>query len=71
MDEMNIRSAFLQDAAANMIEKVISQKIGARPEIQFNDPIQMSYDGDKAKGHLNFDVELKKEDLEMLIKKLV
>ena len=54
-----------------MIEKVISQKIGARPEIQFNDPIQMSYDGDKAKVHLNFDVELKKEDLEMLIKKLV
>ena len=71
MDEMNIRSAFLQDAAANMIEKGIRQKIGARPDIQFNNQIQMSYDGDKAKVHLNFDVELKKEDLEMLIKKLV
>ena len=71
MDEMNIRSSFLQDAVANMIEKLISKKIGYRPEIQFNDPIKMNDDGDKATVHLNMDVELKKEDLEGLINKLV
>ena len=27
MDEMNIRSAFLKNAIANIIEKVINQKI--------------------------------------------
>lgn len=70
MDEMNIRSNFLQDAIANMIEKLISQKTGYRPEIQFNDPIRMNYDGDKATVHLNMDVELKREDLETLLKKL-
>ena len=70
MDEMNIRSGFLQDAIANMIEKIISQKTGYRPEIQFNDPIRMNYDGDIAKLHLNIDVELKREDLETLLKKL-
>ena len=70
MDEMNIRSNFLQDAIANMIEKLISQKTGYRPEIQFNDPIRMNYDGDKAAVHLNMDVELKREDLETLLKKL-
>ena len=71
MDEMNIRSSFLQDAFANMIEKLISQKTGCRPEILFKDPIQMNYDGDKATVHLCFDVEMKKEDLETLVKKLV
>ena len=53
-----------------MIEKLISQKTGYRPEIRFNDPIRMNYDGDKAAVHLNMDVELKREDLETLLKKL-
>ena len=70
MDEMNIRSEFLKEAIANMIEKLISQKTGYRPEIRFIDPIQMSIDRDLAKVHLNFDVEMNKEDLDALIKKL-
>ena len=56
MDEMNIRSAFLKNAIANIIEKVINQKIGCRTEITFNDPIQMTCDDDKAMVHLNVDV---------------
>ena len=40
MDEMNIQSKVLQDAIANTIERLISQKTGYRPEIQFNDPIR-------------------------------
>ena len=70
MDEMNIRSSLLQGAIANLIEKKISQKTGWRPKIQFMDPIRVAYDGDKATAHVNVDVELKKEDLEMLLKKL-
>ena len=71
MDEMNIRSSFLQNAIADMIEKIISQKNGYRPEISFNDPIQLNYDGDKAMVHVSMDVELRKEDLETLLKKLM
>ena len=71
MDEMNIRSNFLQEAIANTIEKIISQKAGYRPEIQFTDPIRMNYDGDKATVHVSVDIELKKEDLEALLKKLM
>lgn len=70
MDEMNICSSFLQDAIANMIEKLIYEKIGCRPELCFNDPIRMNFDGDKATVHLNLDAELKREDLETLLKKL-
>ena len=71
MDEMNIRSAFLKNAIANIIQKVINQKIGCRTEITFNDPIQMTCDDDKAMVHLNVDLEMKKEDLERLLKKLL
>ena len=70
MDEVNIRSSLLQNAIAGIIEKVVRQKTGYHPQIQFNDPIQIRYDGDKAKVHLNFDAELSKEDLEELIRKL-
>lgn len=71
MDEMNIRSRFLQDAIARIITKKISQKTDYKPELQFNDPIRMNFDGDKATVHLNIDIELKKEDLETLLKKLM
>ena len=71
MDEMNIRSSFLQEAIANMIEKLIDQKTGYRPDIHFNDPIRLSYDGDKAVAHLNLDLELKRDDLEGMLRGLM
>ena len=70
MDEVNIRSSLLQNAIAGIIGKVVRQKTGYHPQIQFNDGIRITYDGDKAKVHLNVDAELKKEDLEALIRKL-
>lgn len=71
MDEMNIRSSFLQEAVANMIEKLVEQKTGYRPDIHFNDPIRLSYDGDKAVAHLNLDLELKRDDLEGMLRGLI
>ncbi len=71
MDEMNIRSSFLQEAIANLIEKLISQKAGFRPDIHFNDPIRVTYDGEKALAHVNLDLELKREDLEGLLQGLM
>ena len=38
------------------IENLISRKTGYRPVIRFNDPIRISYDGDKALAHLNLDI---------------
>ena len=70
MDEVNIRSSLFQNAIAGIIEKVVREKTGYHPQIQFNDGIRITYDGDKAKVHLNVDAELKKEDLEALIRKL-
>ena len=70
-DEMNIRSSFLQGIISNVIGKVVSKKMGFTPDIHFNDPIQMSFDGDKARVHLSVDVEMNKEDLEGLLKKVL
>ena len=70
MDEVNIRSSLLQNAIAGIIQKLVRQKTGYHPQIQFNDPIRITYDGDKAKVHMNIDAELEKEDLEALIRKL-
>ena len=71
MDEVNIKSELLQNAIAGIIEKIVKKKTGYHPQIQFNDAIHMTYDGDKVIIHLNMNAELEKTDLEALIKKLV
>ena len=70
MDEVNIRSSLFQNAIAGILERFIRQKTGCQPQLQFNDPIHITYDGDKAKVHLNINAELKREDLEVLIARL-
>ena len=71
MDEVNIKTGFMQAIIAKIIKKVIKQKTGYDPNLMFNDPIQMIFDGDKIKVHLNFDAELRKEDLQRILKDLV
>lgn len=71
MDEVNIRTGFIQGIVVKIIKKVVKQKTGYDPELRFNDPIQMIFDGDKVKVHLNIDAELKKEDLQKILKDLV
>lgn len=71
MDEVTIRTGFMQNLIVKIIKKVIRQKTGYNPELQINDPIQVIFDGDKVRVHLNLDAELKKEDLQNLLKNLV
>ena len=71
MDEVNIKSELLQNAIAGIIEKRIREKTGYHPKIHFNDVFRITYDGDRAKVHLNIDAELEKSDLETLLSKLV
>lgn len=71
MDEVNIRTGFFQGIIVKIIKKIIKQKTGYDPDLKFNDPIQLIFDGDKAKIHLNLDAELKKEDLQKILKDLV
>ena len=71
MDEINIRTGFFQGIIVKIIKKVIRQKTGYSPELRFNDPIQVNFDGDKVKVHLNLDIELGKDDLQKILKDLV
>ena len=71
MDEINIRTGFFQTIIAKIIKRTIKQKTGFSPEFQFNDPIQVNFDGSKAKVHLNLDIELGKDDLQKILKDLV
>lgn len=71
MDEVNIRTGFIQGILVKVIKKAIKQKAGISPELQFNDPIQVIFDGNKVKVHLSLDAELEKEDLQKLLKDLV
>lgn len=71
MDEVNIKSNFIQGIIIKIIKKVIKQKTGLNLELGFIEPIHVIFDGDKAKIHLNIDAELGKEDLQKLLKDLV
>lgn len=71
MDEMNIGTGFMQTLLVKILKKVIKEKTGYYPEIQINDPIKVSFDGEKLKMHLDLDVELRKEDLQDIVKNLV
>lgn len=71
MDEVNIKTGFFQGIIVKIIKKVVKQKTGYDPELKFNDPINVIFDGDRIKIHLNIDAELKKEDLQKLLKDLV
>ena len=71
MDEINIRTGFFQGIIVKIIKKAIRQKTGYSPELRFNDPIQVNFDGDKVKVHLNLDIELGKDDLQKILKDLV
>jgi len=71
MDEINIRTGFFQGIIVKVIKKVIRQKTGYNPELRFNDPIQVSFDGNNAKLHLNLDIEIGKDDLQKILKDLV
>ena len=71
MDEMIIRTNFMQTIIAKIIRKVIKQKTGCNAELKFNDPIQVSFDDDKVKLHISAELSLDKEDLQKLLKDLV
>ena len=71
MDEINIRTGFFQGIIVKVIKKAIRQKTGYNPELRFNDPIQVNFDGDKVKAHLNLDIEFGKDDLQRILKDLV
>lgn len=71
MDEMIIKTNFMQTIISKIIRKVIKQKTGCNAELKFNEPIQVSFDDDKVKLHISLDAELSKEDLQKLLKDLV
>ena len=71
MDEVTIKTGFMQGILVKIIKKIVKEKTGYYPELQVNDPIKLSFDGDKVKIHLNLDAELRKEDLQDMLKNLV
>ena len=71
MDEVNIKSGFMQAILVRIIKKVIKEKTGYYPDLQFNDAIKLSFDDEKVRVHLNIDAELRKEDFQDIIKNLV
>ena len=71
MDEMIIKTGFMKDLLVKIVKKAIKNKTGYYPEIEVNDPIEATFDGDKVKMHLNLDLELRKEDLQDIVKRLI
>ena len=70
MDEMRIESKYLQGVVSRIIRSVIRKRLGIEAEVLFNDPIKVTYDGEKANVHLNLNATLGKDDLDKLLKRI-
>ena len=71
MDEMKIASGFMQGMLTRIVKKLVSKKLGVEPDLKFDDPISIRFDGQQAVAHLNVTVSLSKDDLSKLLKDLV
>ena len=62
MDEMKIRSKFMRGMISKIASKVISKKIGIKPDIDIKEIELRNIDG-KINIHLNIDASIKENDL--------
>lgn len=70
MDEMKIASGFVQGVIVRIVRKLVFKKLGIEPDLKFEDPVSVRFDGEKATLHLNVTAGLSKEDLSKLLKDL-
>ena len=66
LDNINIRSRFMQKIIEKTIEKFIYKSTGANVKIRFCDCIQVISDDNTITMHLNLDAISTKEDIERL-----
>jgi len=71
MDQMRIESDFMQGILARVVTKAIMKKSGVVANLDFNDPISVTFDGEQAVVHLNLDARMSKENLAKLVKDFV
>lgn len=71
MDELKIGSGFIQGILTRIIIKAVAKKLGVKLNLNFNDPLSVTFDGENALVHLNLNAKMSKEDLNKLVKDLV
>lgn len=71
MDELKIGSGFMQGILIRIIAKEVSKKLGVKLNLNFNDPLSVTFDGENVLVHLNLNAKMSKEDLNKLVKDLV
>lgn len=71
MDQMRIESDFMQGILARVVMKAITKKSGIVANLDFNDPISVTFDGEQAVVHLNLDARISKENLAKLVKDFI
>lgn len=68
MDEMKISSKFLTGIVSKIIDKLVRKKLGVDVGVQINS-VQATMQEGNTHLHLDVDADMKKEDLENLLKK--
>lgn len=71
MDEMVIRTKFIQKILASKIGSIVEKNLGFTPDISFNDPIKLTVDETgKTNLHLNIDISCAEDMFDSLLKKI-
>lgn len=67
MDEITINSKIMRKILSSVISKTVGQKMGFKPEINFNDPITVGMDQDYTVIHANIELICETKDIENLL----
>ena len=71
MCRINVQLGRSVNYGSKIIKSVIRKKLGVEADVQFNDPISVTFDGENANVHVNVNATLGRDDLDKLLKDLI
>lgn len=71
MDEMKIQTRFIQSIIENVIQKELKKKFGHDIDVQFTQPITMTFDDNDLDVNVSVEAIIPKEAISKIVKELM
>lgn len=71
MDEMKIQTRFIQSIIENVIQKELKKKLGYDIDVQFTQPIRVTFDDKDLNVNVSVEASIPKEAISKIIKDII